>query len=486
MRKTPRLGLVREVSILLPLAVLLLVVVSTVTLAAYRSAVDELTRGDIPADRQLALEMARQRAVADRLTWVVIAVDVAVVVFVLLYLRHFVTPFETVLERARGIGMLDRDETDEVEFLVTTFERAIAALAKGSDDEPDEREIAALQRALGSSLGSGVLLMDEAGGVLALNPVGCELLGIAEPGDDRPHVADYCREHPELVTLLQNSLDAREGVSRREVRLVRRDGSTLALGLTTHHLRRDDGTTRGHLALFVDLTEARRRADVERAASTLAQLGRMSAGLAHELRNSVASLRGYLTLIDRHPDHESVHDYLGEIRSESEHLQRVVDDFLSFARPEARFERFPLRTWAEQLARDPALEDVGVTLRLGVDRDLEVRADRHLLERAVRNLVRNAVEASRAAGAREPVELIIDRTDEHLVVRVADRGAGLPDGDPERWFEPFATARAGGIGLGLPLAQRILELHGGHLTLKPRDGGGTEAVALLPIGMIVT
>jgi signal transduction histidine kinase len=483
-KRAPRIGWVREVSILLPLVPLLLVLVSTVTLLSYRDAIDELRDAFPTAADDAGSELARQSLVVQRLTWVVVPVNVALTLLVLLYLRHLVRPVETLLERARGVAEPVGTRGDDVEFLVDTFERAIATLAHGGD-EPDAQEIAALQRALGSSLDSGVLLVDNAGRVLAVNRVATDLLGLPAPVDDNPPLETYGAAHPELVAILRRAVDQGEGVRRRELDLAPQLGQTLTLGLTAHTLRRDDGSIRGVLALFVDLTQARRRADEERRASSLAQLGRLSAGLAHELRNSLAALRGYLTLIERGPDEDSITDYLGEIRSESDQLQRVLEDFLSFARPEARLETLAVSDLAAHAAADPGL---GVAVRVD-DRtggELRIRADRQLLERALRNLLRNAAEAQAEAGGREPIELGVARDAAALTLVVADRGPGVPPERLEELFEPFATTRANGVGLGLPMAQRILELHGGQLRLEPRAGGGTRAVVTLPSGIIVT
>jgi signal transduction histidine kinase/DNA-binding CsgD family transcriptional regulator len=239
-------------------------------------------------------------------------------------------------------------------------------------------------------------------------------------------------------------------VRRRELDLTPRPGRELTLGLTAHTLRRDDGSARGVLALFVDLTQASRRADEERRASSLAQLGRMSAGLAHELRNSLAALRGYLTLIERNPDEESITDYLGEIRSESDQLQRVLEDFLSFARPEARLETLSVTELATHAAADPGL-GVAVHVDDRTGGGIRLRADRQLLERALRNLLRNAAEAQAEARVDAPIQLRIDGDGEAIRLEIDDLGPGVPPGRLEELFEPFATTRAEGVGLGLPM-----------------------------------
>ena len=487
MKRPQRIGWVREVTILLPLVTLLLVLVSTVTLLSYRGAIDSLEVALPEAAQDPAGELALQGLVVNRLTWVVVSVNIALTLLVLAYLRHLVRPMETLLEHAKGVAQRSEPvDGDEVEFLVSTFQRAMTALASHPEQEPDEQEIAALQRALGSSLESGVLLIDSANHVLALNPIGAELLSLPELPSDQPALADYCSEHAELIRVLEQATAGGEGVSRREIEVAGDGGTPVVLGLTAHPLRRDDGTTRGVLALFVDLTQSRRLDDEKRRATSLAQLGRMSAGLAHELRNSLAALRGYLTLIEKHQDQDSITDYLGEIRSESDQLQRVLEDFLSFARPEARLETISVSAFIERLAADPGLKDKQVTLHDHSGGGLEISADRQLLERALRNLLRNAAQADEAAGVTTAIDLSVECKPASLTFIVGDHGPGLPPEGAEQLFEPFATTRAGGVGLGLPLAQRIVELHGGTLELKPRPGGGLEATVTLPNGIIVS
>ena len=258
MKRPPRIGWVREVSILLPLVTLLLVLVSTVTLLSYRGAIQSLTTALPEAAANPSGELARQELVIQRLTWVVVSVNVALTLLVLLFLRHLVRPFETLMKSARGVAEPTGDET---EFLLATFERAMAVLASRGREEPDEQEIGALQRALGSSLDSGVVLIDQTDRVLAVNPVAVELLGLPPAPDDRPAVGDYFADHASLVAVLREVSEAGKGVSRREIEVASTGAEPLTLGLTAHLLRRDDGTARGVLALFVDLTLARRQAD---------------------------------------------------------------------------------------------------------------------------------------------------------------------------------------------------------------------------------
>ncbi len=407
----------------------------------------------------------------------VFAIDGALIVLVLFFLRHLLAPYELLLERARQIDPAGGagEGGDEVELLVSTFERAVAALALPPTAEDD---FAALERTLTHSLQSGLLLLDRGGRVLALNPLGSRLLDLPPP-EAGAALGDVLAGQPELRDILVQSVASGQAPQRQEC-TVPVGGRTLTLGLTVHPLRRDDGDVRGYLVLFADLTEPRRLAEEQRLADHLARLAEMSGGIAHELRNSLATLRGYLTLIERRPDEESIADFLSEIRLESDHLQRVLEDFLSFARPGSlRLEDVPLTRLALRAAADPALAGFAVQVH-GAENEAHLRGDAQLLERALRNLIHNAVEAEREAGREGPVEVRIEQRPESIELTVEDRGPGLPAEIRERLFHPFATARRGGVGLGLALAHRIVVLHGGTIQIEDRPGGGTRALLSFP------
>ena len=226
---------------------------------------------------------------------------------------------------------------------------------------------------------------------------------------------------------------------------------------------------------------------------TLSQLGELTAGVAHELRNSLATLRGYLTLIARHPDDATVADYLDEIRHESDHLERVLEDFLTFARPgSARPQAVDLLALVHRAAADPALGEAAVTVDVpadGRDRaepDFRVWGDPQLLERAVRNVLSNAAQAQRDAGHPDPVRARLAPRDAGVEIAIEDRGPGLSPEAREKLFDPFFTQRAGGVGMGLALTRRIVLLHAGRIVVEDREGGGTRAVLWIPRGKAVT
>ena len=468
----------------------------------------ERTTGWLRVDLDATTLAAQQRNLSV-LSWVVLGVDVALALLVLLFVGHMLAPYETLLERARRAGATPGETEDEVAFLLETFERALEGLSRR--DRGTEDDIGILQRTLGVSLESGVLLLDRSGGVLALNETGIELLGVSRPIPGTP-VEELFRDHPGLAvpaTLISEAIDRGREVRREECRIGIADreatgGQTQrTLGLTVHVLRREDDEDerepRGFLVLFVDLTEVRRQRERAQLAESLRQLGEMSAGIAHELRNSLATIKGYLTLIEREATVQDggrslppgIEDSLSEIGREAEHLRRVLEDFLSFARPgSARLEPVDLRLVVERAAADPTLAAAegggeGPTVEIqtiqgwGDGRGPTISGDRQLLERALRNLLHNAVAASRETGARR-VEVAIEAGPDGVELTIADRGPGIPPELAERLFQPFSTGRSDGVGMGLSLTHRILTLHGASLSLEPRGGGGTLVRVMFP------
>ncbi len=464
--------------------------------ARFKKGTEILTvRVELPA----AILRGRQRGLRI-LSPVLLSVNGAITLLVLLFLRRFLAPFDRLVEKARHAGQQVPDSQDEVIFLVETFEKALEALARpahshGAIDSDPARtdELKTLENTLARSIESGVLLLDADGIVLALNEIGACLLGIDAQRTGEP-AAVLLDRHPKLAALLERSISRRRTVQRQEC-VIERSGCERILGVTAHPLRRDDAALRGFLVIFADLTEVQKEVRERRLVDSLSQLGELTAGVAHEMRNSLATLRGYLALIERGREGESVDDFLGEIRRESDHLQRVLEDFLTFARPgSARLQDVDLLGLVHRAAADPTLgaatialdvESDGPTIEVA-DTRFQVRGDPQLLERALRNILSNAVEAQREAARAEPVRARLERRDAGVEISIEDRGGGISPDIRDKIFDPFFSRRAEGVGMGLALTRRIVLLHAGRVELESRPGGGTRAVIWIPLGKAVT
>jgi signal transduction histidine kinase len=203
------------------------------------------------------------------------------------------------------------------------------------------------------------------------------------------------------------------------------------------------------------------------------------AGIAHEVRNPLGALDLFAGLLAEEVAARPEAAHVARIRSELASLSKVVEEFLDYAR-----------------ARPPVREEVDLPQLLGEVSDLaqplaaernvslsiegagEVRADRDQVRRAALNLVRNAVEAAPAGSV---VEIAARAGADEVAIEVADRGAGLGPDARDRLFQPFYTTKEGGTGLGLALAKKVADAHGGALALDDRAGGGTVARLVLPV-----
>ena len=208
----------------------------------------------------------------------------------------------------------------------------------------------------------------------------------------------------------------------------------------------------------------------------LVTLGEMSAVLAHEIRNPLAALKGHAQLLlERLGDAGAPREKAARVVAEAQRLERLTEDLLSFVRS-SQVSPVPVDPAAvlREAVRDvdPAQIDLDTTAA-----PASWRLDPVRMHQALVNLLRNAVEASPASAH---AVASVAREGESLGFRVRDRGLGVPTGDTERIFEPFYTTRAQGTGLGLAVARRIVELHGGAVTAYTHPEGGAEFRVVIP------
>jgi len=220
---------------------------------------------------------------------------------------------------------------------------------------------------------------------------------------------------------------------------------------------------------------------VRRQRETLAALERQrleglalaGAGLAHQLRTPLATIKGSCQLLLEQETGQSREKgtALDRILRQAERMEHLLGDLLDYARPTiAEARPVPLRELA------PELTAISPRVRITGGTDLAVQADGEHLRQILVNLLDNALQASPAEA---PVEIAARTLDDGVEITVGDRGPG-PGDDPEQMFEPYVTGRAGGTGLGLPIARSLARANGGELTLTPRPGGGAVARLLLP------
>jgi signal transduction histidine kinase len=204
------------------------------------------------------------------------------------------------------------------------------------------------------------------------------------------------------------------------------------------------------------------------------------AGIAHEVRNPLGAIDLFAGLLAEEVAGRPEASHVARIRSELAALSKVVEEFLDYARarPPVR-EPVDLEVLLAEVAELTAPLALAHQVSLGVEAKGTAQADREQLRRAMVNLVRNAVEAAPAASE---VDLRASAAGGEVTLEVLDRGPGLPAGARESLFRPFFTTKERGTGLGLSLAKKVADAHGGKLELLDREGGGTIARLSVPAG----
>jgi PAS domain S-box-containing protein len=275
---------------------------------------------------------------------------------------------------------------------------------------------------------------------------------------------------------------AQRSTDRVELSFARPDGGTVLLRVGFSALRSAQGEAIGLIAACEDVTAIRDLEARMRQADRLATLGRMAANIAHEIRNPLASLTGAIEVLvggDRPP--QTRERLIAIVLKESARLNDIIKSFLEYARPA------PLAPVRVDVAE--CLDEVLLLIEhrvppgtLKVVREfsgpLVVQIDPQQFRQAFWNLCLNAVQAMPDGGE---LRVCASRADRALEVRVTDTGHGIPPEDLPQVFEPFFSTKEGGTGLGLALAHRVVQDHGGHIEVRSAPGSGTTVRIILPV-----
>jgi PAS domain S-box-containing protein len=267
---------------------------------------------------------------------------------------------------------------------------------------------------------------------------------------------------------------------RGELRNRAKDGSLYWVDTTIVPFLDDRGKPYQYMALRYEITARKTSEERLREQEALARLGQMAAVVAHEVKNPIAGIRGALQVIaSRMPVESRDKPIVGDIIARLDALNGIVHDLLVFARPrQLRSDATDLdrliRNTLHLLHRDPAFANLHVEFPQA---DAVAPVDAEQLQLVFTNVLMNAAQAMGGAGE---IQVGIERRQQRFVISIADHGPGMPHDVREKVFEPFFTTKHRGTGLGLPIARRIVEAHGGTLEIDNPDAGGTTVLISLP------
>ena len=344
------------------------------------------------------------------------------------------------------------------------------------------QQLADIKRALDQA--AIVATTDVAGKITYVNDKFCQISGYSTGellGQDH-RIINSGHHPPSFIRDLWQTI-ARGQVWHGEICNRAKAGHLYWVDTTIVPFLNDRGKPYQYIAIRADIT-ARKAAEAQLAQqAALARVGQLAAIVAHEVRNPLAGVKGAIQiLMSRRASGDAELPIMGEVVARIDSLSDLIDDLMVFARPR------PLRLAAapfKELVRDAArmvkqeLDGHAVAIDIACDENLVAVVDAELIQAAVLNLLLNAAQAMDGSGT---IHVAVRRDEGRIAIVVTDSGPGMRPDVLGRVFEPFFTTKARGGGLGLPIALRTAEMHGGTLTLTCPPTGGTVATLTLSLG----
>jgi signal transduction histidine kinase len=445
-----------------------------------------------------------------------VAILIGSLLCVLFFLRWLVRPFRQLVGEAERAPVAAHTvkSKDEAQFVLETFQSVVAQL-QAQQKELERLSAQASERAdsaerfserIVASVPSGLVAFDGSGRSIAINAPGRSLLEVNGKAMNAP-VSELLGNLPRLAEMVQDCLETGKLYRREEIEAVGVNGALRRLGATIAPIDlAPERGVQGALCLLTDITEVTHLREQVTLKRNLESLGEMSAGLAHEFKNTIATLHGYAQLLLNLELGERGRAAATSMLNEVRNLSEMITSFLNFARPQPlQLETVALGELIAECATELGSlyeqRQVELHIDLGESRtsglpDLEaegprppplrVSADERMLRQTLLNLIRNAAEAipqdkpERRVAVRVFTEL--DASGKHwAVAEVKDTGAGIPAADLQRIFIPFFTTKVTGHGVGLALAHRVITEHGGTLTAANAAQGGAVFTIRLPL-----
>jgi PAS domain S-box-containing protein len=382
---------------------------------------------------------------------------------------------------------------DEANFATATLQGVITRMKEQGKElvelrqaaERRARESARLSENVLREMPNALMVFNREGFITTANPAVRKLLGVDTWARRRyPEILGH--ESP-LTRRLEECLESGKTVGHETLAYPTPAGETRVLGVSLSPLHSANGEVEGAICLLTDLTEMQQLQEQVRLKEHLAALGAMSAGIAHELKNSLTTISGYAQLLRDSDLSAENAAFAQRIVAEIRALTQVVTDFLNLSKPLHLTARpVNIENLLRQAVEDFKNMEAYQKLDFSVEgRFVPVEGDEVLLRQAFSNLLRNSCEAlagSSGPGGVHMLGEIVSTVDlELLRIIISDTGAGIPEGDREKVFLPFFTTKPEGSGLGLALVQKILVSHNGTIALETSSPDGARFVIHLPV-----
>lgn len=330
------------------------------------------------------------------------------------------------------------------------------------------------------NISTGLMTIDSSYRIIQMNRAAMDILSLSAPVTSGTLISSLVPEiSPQLIGLTATTSDHKIG--RFEVGYVNSKEEKLVLGGSLSRLTGKKGFQQGHILIFQDLTQIKRMEKAIRRNDKLAAVGQLAAGIAHEIRNPLASISGSVQLMgEMNPNQSPEEKKLTSIvLREIDRLNNLISEFLDFVRPDTKLDE--VVDLEELLKESLQMLELNTKVRKDVRQDVDLQCHQSVygnsskLKQVFLNLLINAYQAME--GVEQPVLTVRTRLRGGLVeVRIRDSGSGMPEAVMNRLFEPFHTTKPQGTGLGLATTHKILESHDAQISVESVVGQGTEFV----------
>ena len=359
-------------------------------------------------------------------------------------------------------------------------EKELERLHRIEKDRAEQTE--RLSEEVTRNMPAGLLVVSATGIISSANPAAEQALGIR--GLSYRRYSEALGESSELTRLIAACLGSGRIFRREQVNHTTPGGDSRRLGVTISPIRPGDDNVTGAICLLSDLTELAALQEQVELKKHLAALGELSAGIAHEFKNALATISGYAQMIRAEARDGELPDYAERILEQTRNITHVVTEFLKYARPlDISEERVSLQSVVDRVVSEVSEASSHVVIHSEGEFGF-VAGDEGLLRQALLNLARNGAEACAAAESGGFVVLQGERLNgsDSTVQRITicDNGPGISPPALANLFRPFFTTKPNGTGLGLAVVQKIIVQHGGQVEARNLPRGGAAFILTLP------
>jgi PAS domain S-box-containing protein len=406
------------------------------------------------------------------------------------FIESTLRPLRVLMQTARSApsDIPDHGKRNDSDFLIGTFKGVISKL-KESEQELNRLhkaekaradDVAQLNQDLLRSISSGLILIDSSGKIQVFNHAAESILEISQlTAVKQPYASVISKFSEVLAHDIQDCFTQRNPILRAEMEVQTAKSNLRYLSSNVMPLQDRQQQFAGVFCIFSDITEFKQLQQHMAQKEKFASLGEMAAGVAHEFRNSIATVTGYLQMVEDRVTLEQ-RTYIAPIQKEIHSLEKVVNDFLSFAKP-VQPKMAPVNL--QEIIHDCVAEASVTAKDISFDVSGELPAisgDEAMLHQIFSNLLKNAVEALKETGRKGhihvrgtvPEELTVSR------IQIIDNGSGIRPEDLNRIFTPFYSTKQNGVGLGLAIVQKLVLTHNGSIQVESSPEGSTFTIQL--------